>query len=133
MLRVAAGTHLVSGTFSWARRPELLSVPDSVALISLSVDGAHVAAPQRENSGIVLGAQAAARQDNRLDVHVFRLLDDALPALLTTQLHLSVSGEPREVRTAAGSARRLRADLDRCDPRRAARPGRHAARAGAPG
>ena len=72
--------------------------PDSVALISLSVDGAHVAAPQRENSGIVLGAQAAARQDNRLDVHVFRLLDDALPALLSTQLHLSVSGEPREVR-----------------------------------
>ena len=98
VLRVAAGTHLVSGTFSWARRPELLWVPDSVALISLSVDGAHVAAPQRENSGIVLGAQAAARQDNRLDVHVFRLLDDALPALLSTQLHLSVSGEPREVR-----------------------------------
>ncbi len=92
------GTHLVSGTFTWARRPELLWVPDSVALISLSVDGAHVAAPQREDSGIVLGAQAAARQDNRIDVHVFRLLDDELPALLTTQLHLSVSGEPREVR-----------------------------------
>ena len=98
VLRVSAGTHLVSGTFSWARRPELLAVPDSVALISLSVDGAHVAALQRENSGVVLGAQAAARQDNRLDVHVFRLLDDALPAFLTTQLHLSVAGEPREVR-----------------------------------
>jgi hypothetical protein len=98
VLRVAAGAHLVSGTFTWARRPELLWVSDSVALISLLVDGAHVAAPQRENSGIVLGAQATARQDNRLDVHVFRLLDDALPALLTTQLHLSVAGEPREVR-----------------------------------
>ena len=98
VVRVAPGTHLVSGTFGWARRPELLFVPDSVALISLSVDGAHVAALQRENAGIVLGAQAAARQDNRIDVHVFRLLDDELPALLTTQLHLSVSGEPREVR-----------------------------------
>ncbi len=97
-LRVTAGTHLVSGTFGWARRPELLTVPDTIALISLTVDGARVPVPQRQDSGVVLGAQAAARQDNRLELHVFRLLDDDLPALLTTKLRLSVSGEPREVR-----------------------------------
>jgi hypothetical protein len=99
-LRVTAGPHLVSGTFAWSRRPEVLAVADSIALIGLSVDGVHVGAPQRESTGVVLGAQVAARQDNRIDVRVFRLLDDEQPALLTTRLHLSVSGEPREVRLA---------------------------------
>jgi hypothetical protein len=97
-LRVPAGPHVVSGAFSWSRRPELLNVPDSVGLIGLSVDGAHVPVPQREDSAVVLGAQAAARQDNKLDLRVFRLLDDDLPSVLTTKLRLSVAGEPREVR-----------------------------------
>jgi hypothetical protein len=95
-LRVGAGVHLVSGTFSWARRPQMLSVPASVALVSLAVDGAHVAV-QRNGEGVLLGAPPVARQDNSLDVRVFRMLEDDLPSMLFTRVHLAVAGEAREI------------------------------------
>jgi hypothetical protein len=97
-LRVPAGTHLVAGSFTWTRRPELLQIPAQVGLVALTIDGARIAVPQRNGSGVVLGAQAVARADNRLDVRVFRLLSDELPGMLTTQVHLAVAGEAREVR-----------------------------------
>jgi hypothetical protein len=97
-LRVPAGTHAVAGSFTWARRPELLPLPPEVGLVALTIDGARIAIPQRNGAGVVLGAQPVARQDNRLDVRVFRLLSDELPGTLTTQVHLAVAGEAREVR-----------------------------------
>lgn len=97
-LRVPAGMHTVAGSFAWARRPELLPLPPDVGLVALTIDGARIAIPQRNDTGIVLGAQPVARQDNRLDVRVFRLLSDELPGILTTQIHLAVAGEARELR-----------------------------------
>jgi hypothetical protein len=97
-LRVAPGAHSVSGSFRWSRRPELLTIPSSVALVSLTIDAARVAAPQRSSAGILLGAQRVAREDDRIDVRVFRRLDDSLPARLTTEVHLAVAGEAREIR-----------------------------------
>ncbi len=97
-VRVAAGAHTVSGTFHWTRRPELLPLPPAVALLSLTIGGTHIATPQRTDAGVILGAQTVARQDDRVELRVFRLLDDDLPALLTTQLELSVAGEAREIR-----------------------------------
>lgn len=97
-LRAPAGTHAVAGTFAWARRPEFLPLPPEVGLLALAIDGARIAMPQRNATGVVLGTQAVARQDNRLDVRVFRLLRDELPGTLTTQVHLAIAGEGREVR-----------------------------------
>ena len=99
-LRVPAGIHTAAGSFAWSRRPESLPVPAEVGLVALTIDGARIAIPQRNDTGLVLGAQSIARQDNRLEVRVFRLLDDDLPGMLTTQVHLSVAGEAREVRLA---------------------------------
>jgi hypothetical protein len=100
-LRVASGPHTVTGTFRWSRRPELLALPGDVALVSLSINGGHVLNPQRSDVGVILGAHAVARQDDRVDVRVFRRLDDALPALLTTRIHLAIAGEAREIRLPA--------------------------------
>lgn len=69
-----------------------------MALVELTVDGARVANPERNESGVVLGNPRQARPDNSLELHVFRKLQDSLPASLTTQLELTVSGEPRELR-----------------------------------
>jgi hypothetical protein len=99
-LRIGAGVHTLAGAFRWARRPQLLPLPANVALLALSVGGARVELPQRSEAGVVLGAQAVARQDDRADVRVFRLLDDELPARLTTQIHLAIAGEAREIRLA---------------------------------
>ncbi|HEY6824636.1 MAG TPA: hypothetical protein VI195_09355, partial [Steroidobacteraceae bacterium] len=100
-VRVAAGAHSMTGVFRWMRRPELLSLPRSVALVSLTIDGARVLNPQRNDAGIVLGAHATAREEERADVRVFRRLDDRIPALLRTEIHLAVAGEARELRLPA--------------------------------
>jgi hypothetical protein len=97
-LRVASGVHTLAGVFRWTRRPELLALPSAVALVSLSINGGHVLNPQRSDAGVTLGAHAVARQDDRVDVRVFRRLDDALPAVLTTGIHLAIAGEAREIR-----------------------------------
>jgi hypothetical protein len=100
-VRVAPGVHTLAGVFRWTRRPELLALPSAVALVSLSINGGHVLNPQRSDVGVTLGAHAVARQDDRVDVRVFRRLDDALPALLTTEIHLAIAGEAREIRLPA--------------------------------
>ena len=98
VLRAASGAHSVTGVFRWAHRPELLVLPPAIALVTLSVDGSRVLLPQRTSAGVVLGAaKTAARQGERLDLRVFRRLDDDLPSLLTTELHLAVAGEAREI------------------------------------
>src|SRR5262249_19407606 len=78
--------------------PEVLPLAPLVSLIDLTLDGARIPAPQRTGAGVTLGAQAVARQDDHVDLRVFRMLVDALPALLTTELHLTVAGEAREIR-----------------------------------
>ena len=100
-IRAAPGVHTVAGIFHWTRRPETLAVPENVGLVSLSMGGSRLANPQRSEAGITLGARAAARQDDHVDVHVFRRLDDAVPARLTTEVHLVVAGEAREIRLPA--------------------------------
>jgi hypothetical protein len=97
-IRAASGVHTVAGSFHWTRRPEALAVPENVGLVNLSMSGTRLANPQRSEAGITLGAGAAARQDDHVDVHVFRRLDDALPARLTTEVHLAIAGEAREIR-----------------------------------
>ena len=100
-VRVASGVHTLTGVFRWTRRPELLVLPGGVGLVSLSINGGRVLNPQRSNVGIILGPHALARQDDRIDARVFRQLDDALPAMLRTEIHLAIAGEAREVRLPA--------------------------------
>jgi hypothetical protein len=98
VVRVAAGTATIAGTFHWVRRPEVLPLAAAVSLIDLTIDGARIPAPQRTGAGVTLGAHTVARQDDHVDLRVFRMLDDALPAFLTTELRLTVAGEAREIR-----------------------------------
>jgi hypothetical protein len=97
-LRLGTGTHAVTGEFRWSQRPEVLPVPAAVGLVTLIVGGTRVAAPQRSPQGLFLGRRAAAREEDRLDVRVFRKLTDDQPSRLLTRLTLSVAGEAREIR-----------------------------------
>lgn len=97
-VRVPPGTATVSGVLHWMRRPEVLPLASAISLIDLTIDGARIPAPQRTGAGVMLGAPAVARQDDHVELRVFRLLEDALPAILTTQLRLTVAGESRELR-----------------------------------
>jgi hypothetical protein len=91
------GAHQVTGTFRWRQRPAVLALPGRIALLNLTLDGKPVALPQRDSSGVTLQMNAASRAEDRLELRVFRLLEDDLPAALTTTVRLAVAGEAREV------------------------------------
>lgn len=98
-LYLAAGTHQISGRFSWTRRPETLGLPASLALVQLNVDGRVIESPERQGDRLWLGErrQAITEQRESIDVQVYRRLADGIPMLLDTQLRLAVAGSAREV------------------------------------
>lgn len=97
-LWMTPGSYAIKGTIPWRERPQALTVPDAIGLISLKVDGKPVVPLQRDGSQITLGRSAAAAvQADHLTLRVFRQLADGVPAQLTTQLQLAVSGQSREV------------------------------------
>ncbi|HEY7872598.1 MAG TPA: hypothetical protein VIC31_07755, partial [Rudaea sp.] len=96
-LWLASGNYTIKGTIPWRERPQSLVVPQSIGLIALNVDGKSIAQIQRDGSEVTLGrGEAATRQADHIDVRVFRKLADGVPAQLTTQLVLNVSGQARE-------------------------------------
>ncbi|MGH8041607.1 MAG: hypothetical protein ACREPN_06135 [Rudaea sp.] len=97
-LWLAPGSYAIKGMIAWRERPQSLAVPETIGLIALSVDGKPVAPLQRDGGEITLGRGAAkAVQADHLNVRVFRQLTDGVPAMLTTQLQLGVSGQAREI------------------------------------
>lgn len=96
-LWLAPGNYAIKGTIPWRERPQSLAVPYTIGLIALSVNGRPVAQLQRDGGELTLGRAATATpQTDHIDVRVFRKLADGVPARLTTQILLAVSGQARE-------------------------------------
>lgn len=99
MLRLARGTHRVTGRIAWTTRPASLAIPPEVGLVTLRLDGQAVPTPEIEGGTLWLGLRSdAALEEDRLDVIVHRQLRDSLPMTLTTVVTLDVAGQGREVR-----------------------------------
>lgn len=97
MLWLAPGDYQLSGSLPWTTRPARLRVPATIGLVALSVDGAAVARVERHGDQLTLGeAVAAQRAADALSLHVYRRLEDGLPAMLQTQLQINVTGSARE-------------------------------------
>ncbi|HLF96049.1 MAG TPA: hypothetical protein VI457_02810 [Methylococcaceae bacterium] len=100
-VKLAPGAHVLSGRFAWETSPENLSVPPESGLVSLNLNGRDVAQPSLDQEGrlwLSAGrAASAAEEEERLDLRVFRRIDDATPLLLATRLALDVSGRQREL------------------------------------
>ena len=93
----AAGSFDVAGKMSWKQRPQTLSVPSEIGLVTLSVDGKPIAPVQRAGNAITLGRAAnAAPENDSMEIRVFRKLTDGTPAILETQLVVGASGQARE-------------------------------------
>ena len=95
-LRLPAGSHALSGNWSWDVRPETLTIPRETALLDLSVDGARVAQPERPDGRVALGEQKSAAEPRQLELQVYRLLEDAEPVGLQTRLRIRAAGDSRE-------------------------------------
>ncbi|HWM91186.1 MAG TPA: hypothetical protein VN493_10495 [Thermoanaerobaculia bacterium] len=98
-LWLPAGTHGIAGSFRWDVLPESLPVPPEVGVVALTVRGAAVLLPERDETGRVFlqGVHAVRTEEDRLDIRVQRRIVDGVPLLLTTRIELAVSGKAREV------------------------------------
>ena len=95
-LQVKPGTNTISGRFEWNSRPESLPLAASTAIVDLFVDGSRVAQPERPDGAVWLGKRRSAEQAAAIEVQVYRLLQDEIPAYLVTRIRLNVAGEARE-------------------------------------
>ena len=95
-VRLAPGSHALTGSWSWDARPETLTIPRETALLDLTVDGARVAQPERPDGRLALGEQRSAAEPRQLDLQVYRLLEDAEPMRLETRLRIRAAGDSRE-------------------------------------
>ena len=98
-LWLAAGQHRIEGRYSWGTLPESLRVPPDSGLIELRLNGRVQSHPQRdEQHQLWLGRRAMAgdAQAERLNLRVFRLIDDDIPLTVTTQIEIDAGGEVRE-------------------------------------
>ena len=93
----------VTGRFAWKELPEYLQIPKRSALISLSMGGEGITFPNLDHSGRVWLKQRfeikrVKKDEDRLKLQAFRLIEDRIPAAVTLHLSLDVAGSPREVR-----------------------------------
>ena len=92
------GRHRVTGAFAWSERPQGLAVPDSTGHLELTVDGEPVPWPQVDAGLLRLGAaEVQVGAGERLELDVYRRIDDGIPVQVTTRIHLRAAGRAREV------------------------------------
>ncbi|MBL8917564.1 MAG: hypothetical protein JNJ54_01775 [Myxococcaceae bacterium] len=97
-VKLVEGEHQVTGDFVWDALPEALLVPRDTGLVALTLKGAEVTLPNRDDEGrVFLQKESTAKEEEDLDLTVHRLLSDDIPARLVTRLSLQVSGKSREV------------------------------------
>jgi hypothetical protein len=97
------GEYPVKGAFVWNTLPEVLQVPSSTGILSLTIDGREIADPDLDPNGHLRlnGKGGAIRQEDTMTAAVFRLIEDDIPMRLITRVLLEVSGRPREIRLAS--------------------------------
>src|SRR5688572_10690558 len=95
-MRLPPGMHRITGRLAWSRMPEAVTLPGSVSLVALTVNGVRVALPERAGDSLRLGAVREQAQVDQLDVQIYRKLTDSVPGLLQTRLTFNVAGRPRE-------------------------------------
>ncbi|MDO9041689.1 MAG: hypothetical protein Q7U64_04995 [Desulfocapsaceae bacterium] len=99
-IRMKSGACEITGRFQWSALPEYLTIPPHTGLVSLAVNKRPIDFPNLDpNSRLWLQSSRTQTEkiENSLNVQTFRLLEDTIPALITTLLTLDIGGAAREV------------------------------------
>ncbi len=97
-LWVDAGDHEVGGRWVWERPPPSLALPPATVLVDLRLDDRPLPVTLDGENRLWLQPRPGGDQDaDRLQIEVFRRIEDGVPVRLWTELRLAVSGAPREV------------------------------------
>ncbi len=115
---LGAGRWKLRGEFHWQELPLSIRVPEQSGILKLQLSGKDISDPKRLGTELWLQQQqvAADNSTDQLQIKVFRLFSDDIPASLTTLLQLDVSGKAREITLDAAllqgfSASALQSDL----------------------
>jgi hypothetical protein len=94
------GMHNIQGTFKWKNMPEMINVPKKTALVDLVINNKPVDAPLLDSEGRLWlqNKKISAAEEDRLEVKVFRMVDDDIPMFVTNLVRVYVSGQAREVK-----------------------------------
>ena len=94
------GSHMIKGLFKWKNMPEMINVPEKTGLVDLIINNKPVESPFIDNQGCLWlqNKKIAKTEEDRLEVKLFRMIDDDIPMYITTLLRLYVSGQAREAR-----------------------------------
>jgi hypothetical protein len=92
------GSHTVEGRFLWDKVPEGLTIPTSIGLVSLELNGKNVERPRFENGRLYFQASEpnAPLVGNSLATRVFRRIEDSIPMEMQVNLNLVITGANRE-------------------------------------
>ncbi len=102
-IKLPPGNFKVSGRFFWNSIPDNLQIPADTGLISVNIRGKGIETPTIKrgqlwlNGGDIKPNTAQSIQD-KLDLQVFRRIDDDVPLQMVTRLELQVAGEQREIK-----------------------------------
>ncbi len=94
------GIHTVKGMFKWNNMPEMINVPEKTALVSLIINNKPVESPLLDNQGQLWlqNKKMAKTEEDRLDIKLFRMIDDDIPMFITSLIRIYVSGQAREIK-----------------------------------
>ncbi len=96
-VRLAPGSHRVSGRFAWPSLPESLALPDSTGLVRLELAGQPVAQPVRDDARLWLQRNVNAEGEEQAQVQVHRKVVDGVPIKVETRIRLEIAGKSREL------------------------------------
>lgn len=94
------GSHLVKGVFRWKSMPEMITVPEKTGLVDLVINNKPVESLLLDNQGHLWlqNKKTGKTEEDRLEVKLFRLLDDDIPMFITSLARLYISGQAREIK-----------------------------------
>ncbi|NLD36716.1 MAG: hypothetical protein GX654_07605 [Desulfatiglans sp.] len=94
------GGHRIQGAFKWKNMPEMINVPEKTALVDLVINNKPVQSPMLDNEGRLWlqNKKSAEAEEDRLDIKLFRMVDDNIPMYITNLVRLYISGQAREVK-----------------------------------
>ena len=97
-VRLLPGRHELSGQFSWKTMPQHLPLPPEIGLLTLVVNDEKVEVPNWDADGTLwlTRKRTGEAEADSVNVQVYRLFEDGIPAWLHTDLELTVSGKSRE-------------------------------------
>ncbi len=97
-VRLPAGDWVLRGQIRWKQLPASLKIPEAVGTVTVVVNGTPVPRPYIDGKNNLWFQQTVTKQaNNHLQLQVYRILTDTVPAELTTHVDIDIAGAQREV------------------------------------